>query len=40
MPNELNELEIKEIKKYASGKLGECRKRVNEILNKYINGEV
>lgn len=26
MSNELNELEVKQIKKYASGKLGECRK--------------
>ena len=35
MPNELNELEIKEIKKYAVGKLGECRKG-NDIIGNQI----
>ena len=35
MPNGLNELEIKEIKKYASNKLGECRKG-NDIIGDQI----
>jgi len=35
MPNELNEIEIREIKKYASWKLGECRKG-NDIIGTQI----
>ena len=35
MPNGLNELEIKEIKKYAGNKLGECRKG-NDIIGNQI----
>lgn len=35
MPNELNELEVKELKKYANGKLGECRKG-NDIIGTQI----